>query len=91
MDGRYINKTFAKFGLAIFDKTPDLGNTALRREEISKWLKETEQDIEAFVIIDDYRYGWGDLSDHFVKTDPNFRMGIEKEHVERAIKILNKT
>jgi len=91
VDGRYINKTFAKFGLAIFDKTPYLGNTALRREEISKWLKETEQDIEAFVIIDDYRYGWGDLSDHFVKTDPNFRMGIEKEHVERAIKILNKT
>ena len=91
VDGRYINKTFAKFGLAIFDKTPDLGNTAWRREEISKWLKETEQDIEAFVIIDDYRYGWGDLPDHFVKTDPNFRMGIAKEHVERATQILNKT
>ena len=88
-DGRYINKTFAKFGLAIFDKTPDLGITALRREEISKWLEETKQDIESFVIIDDYRYGWGDLSEHFVKTDPNFRLGIEKEQVMQAIKILN--
>lgn len=90
VDGQYINKTFARFGLSIYDKTPDLGITALRREEISKWLKETEQEIDSFVIIDDYRYGWGDLSEHFVKTDPNFRLGIEKEHVEKAIDILNK-
>lgn len=89
-DGLYINKTFAKFGLAIYDKTPDLGITALRREEISKWLNETEQEIESFVIIDDYRYGWGELSKFFVKTEPNFRLGIEKEHVEQAITILNR-
>ena len=88
-DGRYINNAFAKFGLQIFDKTPDLGITASRREEISKWLKETEHAVESFVIIDDYRYGWGDLSEHFVKTDPNFRLGIEKEQAEEAIKILN--
>ena len=44
--------------------------------------------IESFVIIDDYRYGWGDLSEYFVKTDPNFRLGIEKEQVEQSIKIL---
>lgn len=90
VDGRYINKIFARFGLSIYDKTPDLGITALRREEISKWLKETEQEIDSFVIIDDYRYGWGDLSEHFVKTDPNFRLGIEKDHVEKVIDILNK-
>lgn len=56
-DGQYINKTFAKFGLSIFDKTPNLGITALRRDEISKWMKETEEVIDSFVIIDDYRYG----------------------------------
>ena len=61
---------------------------AFRREEIEKWLKETAEEIESFVIIDDYRYGWGDLSEHFVKTDPNFRLGIEKEQVAQAIKIL---
>lgn len=90
-DGLYINKTFAKFGLTVFDKTPDLGITALRRDEISKWMKATEEVIDSFVIIDDYRYGWGDLNEHFVKTEPNFRLGIEREHVEKAIEILNKT
>ncbi len=89
-DGLYINKIFAKFGLSIFDKTPDLGITVLRRDEISKWLEGADVEIESFVIIDDYRYGWGDLSEHFVKTEPNFRLGIEKEHVEKAIEILNK-
>lgn len=87
-DGRYINKTFAKFGLAIYDKTPDLGITAVRKDEVSKWLQETDEEIESFVIIDDYRYGWGDLSEHFVKTEPNFRFGIENDHVEKAINIL---
>ena len=88
-DGRYINRTFAKYGLFIFDKTPDLGDRGLRRDEIKRWLKETKEEIETFVIIDDYRYGWGDLSERFVKTDPNFRLGIEKEQVTQAIKILN--
>lgn len=55
------------------------------------WLKDNGGNIETFVIIDDYRYGWGDLSEHFIKTEPNFRLGIEKEHVEQAVKILNKT
>ena len=62
----------------------------MRKDEVLKWLKETDEEIEAFVIIDDYRYGWGELSEYFVKTEPNFRLGIEKEHVERAIEILNK-
>ena len=88
-DGLYINKTFAKFGLSIFDKIPDLGITALILDEISKWMKEIKEVIDSFVIIDDYRYGWGDLSEHFVKTEPNFRLGIEREHVERAVEILN--
>ena len=89
-DGRYINESFAKFGLRIYDKTPDLGFSAVRKDEVEKWLNETEENIEAFVIIDDYRYGWGGLNEHFVKTEPNFRLGIESEHVEKAIEILNK-
>lgn len=91
VDGRYINDTFAKFGLTIYDKTPDLGILALRKDEINAWLKDNGGNIETFVIIDDYHYGWGDLSEHFIKTEPNFRLGIEKEHVEQAVKILNKT
>lgn len=87
-DGLYINETFARFGLSVFDKTPDLGLTAVRKDEVSIWLKETDEDIEAFVIIDDYRYGWGELSENFVKTEPNFRLGLEEEHVQKAIEIL---
>lgn len=41
------------------------------------------------IIIDDYRYGWGKFSDNFVKTNPNFGLGLEEEHVQKAIEILN--
>ncbi len=44
---------------------------------------------ECFVIIDDYRYAWGKFSNMVVKTNPHFGLGLEKEHVQKAIKILN--
>lgn len=87
-DGVYINETFAKFGLEIYDKTPDLGLRANRPDEIKAWLNSTQETIESFVIIDDYRYGWGSLSDNFVKTNPYFGLGLEEEHVQKAIEIL---
>lgn len=90
-DGVYINQMFSKFGLEIFDKTPFLGICADRSEEIKTWLEETPHKIESFVIIDDYRFGWGSLSDNFVKTNPNFGLGLEEVHVLKAIKILNYT
>lgn len=90
VDGVYINKTFAKYGLEIYDKTPDLGIRAERRDEIAEWLGRSRQKIDSFVIIDDYRYGWADLSDNFVKTNPNFGLGLEREHAEKAVEILNK-
>ena len=87
-DGIYMNNTFQKFGLEIYDKTPYLGLSADRPEEIKAWLECAEEPIESFVIIDDYRYGWGSLADNFVKTNPNFGLGLEEEHVQRAIEIL---
>lgn len=87
-DGIYINRTFAKFGLEIYDKTPDLGIDFDRPDEIRAWLNSAQETIESFVIIDDYRYGWGKLSDNFVKTNPNFGLGLEEEHVQKAIEIL---
>lgn len=89
-DGVYINETFAKYGLEIYDKTPDLGINFDRPDEIEAWLNSVQEHIESFVIIDDYRYTWGKLSNNFVKTNPNFGLGLEEEHVKKAIEILNK-
>ena len=85
-----INNIFEKFGLKIFDKTPDLGMDFDRPDEVNAWLKATAEVIESFVIIDDYRYGWGKLFENFVKTNPNFGLGLEEEHVRKAIEILEK-
>ncbi len=90
-DGIYINETFSKFGLEIYDKTPDLGIDFDRPDEIKAWLDCARETIESFVIIDDYRYAWGKLADRFVKTNPHFGLGLEDEHVQKAVEILNKT
>lgn len=88
-DGVYINEIFAKYGLVIYDKTPDPGRDSDRPDEINLWLETTRETIESFVIIDDYRYDWGKLSERFVKTNPNFGLGLEEEHAETAIELLN--
>ena len=87
-DGIYINEIFAKFGLEVFDKTPDLGIDFDRPDEINLWLETTQERIEGFVIIDDYRYAWEKLSDRFVKTNPHLGLSLEEEHVQKAIEIL---
>lgn len=86
-DGRYINRIFAQYGLTVYDKTPDLGRGAARREEIGAWLSSAAE-VERFVVLDDYRYDWGDLSERVVITDPNRQHGLEREHVEKAIALL---
>lgn len=87
-DGKYIAELFAKHGLEVYDKTPDHGFSGDRREEIVEWLS-YEEETERFVIIDDSPFGWNELSAHFVKTDPIRGMGLEDEHVAKAIEILN--
>lgn len=89
--GRYINSTFDSCGLQIYDKTPDLGVGAERKDEIAEWLGLHTETTEAFVIIDDNPFGWGELGDNLVKTDPNFHCGLEPEDVSKAIEILNDT
>ena len=89
-DGAYINHIFAKYCLQVYDKTPNLGFSLDRPDEIKAWLNCANEAIESFVIIDDYRYAWEELSDNFVKTNPNFGLGLEEEHVRQAIAILNK-
>jgi hypothetical protein len=87
--GIYITNTFAKFGLKIYDKIPDLGYNK-RREEVKAWLARTTEPIESYVILDDNAFFWEELYEHLVKTNPRFGSGLEKEHCEKAIEILNK-
>lgn len=83
--GVYINKLFEKYGLAIFDKTPELRD---RDIEISEWLKLHKGRIENYVIIDDFDFEWSDENKkHLVKT--NDKTGLDEETVTRAMGVLN--
>lgn len=87
--GRYINRTFAKYGLSVYGKTPDFGIGAKRKDEIAAWLSAHKGEVESFAILDDYRFGWEEFSEYFICTNPNFGRGLEDEHVIEAIKLLN--
>lgn len=85
--GRWINETFDKFGMSIFDKTP-LISASDRALEVRTWLGEHGDNVSSFVILDDIALGWGELADNLVKTDYRMGRGLEEGHVTRAIEIL---
>ena len=86
-DGRYIDETFAKYGMRVFDKTPVLGRDAGRKDEINAYLASAEG-VEKFAVLDDYRFGWGELADFVVLTNPHRGSGLEREHVQKTIALL---
>ena len=86
--GEYIDNLFKKHGLTIYDKTPLIGIGSDRAEEVKSYLEYPEEEVESFVIIDDYMFSWGDLQDKFVKTNA-YKDGLDEENVKEAIKILN--
>ncbi len=86
--GRELNQLFARFGLAIYDKTPTV--SALDRDvEVRAWLDAHNGEVEAFVILDDILTGWGDLTERLVRTSPMIGYGLEDTHVKEAISKLN--
>jgi len=87
--GLWINQLFSKYELKIYDKTPYLHFGVGRKNEILDWLKYSIEPIESYVILDDYAFGWEELSNKLVKTSPNVGRGLELEHVEKCIAILN--
>lgn len=87
--GRYMNDLFAEYGLFIFDKTPDLGRGAGRKDEVAAWLSAHAGEVENFAILDDCAFGWEELSDSYIHTNPHFGMGLEEEHVVETVKLLN--
>jgi len=86
LEGRELIETFGKAGLEIYDKTPYVSYLE-RGDEIRNWLLENE-DVESFVIFDDYAFGWKELSDNLVQTNYRIERGIEQEHIQKALEIL---
>lgn len=84
--GKVINSEFAGFGLEVYDKTPVL-ESGQREEEILQWIVDNPG-IENFVVIDDGFLSAKFLVGHFVRTSD--KEGLEEEHIEKAIEILNK-
>ena len=85
--GKEIIALFAKYQLQIYDKTPRLPDGD-RSAEIDLWLAQ-HGDVNAYVILDDISFGWGDLASHLVKTNYRIGRGLEVKHVQKAINILN--
>lgn len=90
----YLVNTLKQFGLSIKDHTPYIQDN--RTQEIKEWLEGYAGHREyTFVILDDdfskkeyEKYGIGD---RLIKTDfYGMNGGLQREHVNRAIKILNK-
>lgn len=86
--GRELDTLFARYGLTILDKTPQMPRS--RAEQIQAWQEQCPQTVEAFVILDDAFGGWGDLAERLVKTNSRIGRGLESAHVEAAIRLLGR-
>jgi hypothetical protein len=85
--GKELEDTFGRFGICLYDKTPELEND--RSKEINEWLA-MNRDVNAFVVIVDIKFGWYKLAPFVVNTDYCIGRGLEERHIEKAIKILLK-
>ena len=86
-EGKVINRALAKEGLVLLDKT---GHAASRPVEISGWISQQAEKVEAFVILDDGDFHWKKygLAPFWVQT--NFEDGGLKEgHYRKAMEILD--
>ena len=87
-----------EYNLTLHDLT---GRGSKRQDEIKEWL-EAHENIESFVIIDDETYDMMDYYNQGVVVKTSFipagvmiremkdTSGLQEEHVQQAIKILNK-
>ena len=89
-DGNYIDRKMKRQGLKIINKTDDKGDD--RGAGIRKFL-ENFTSLESWIVLDDEvfdDYESLGIMPHLVQTDfYKDNGGIQDEHVEKAIKILN--
>jgi hypothetical protein len=72
--------------IKIIGVTPDYNLDRPRGEEIQEWMDNTNKNIEAFVILDDSS-DMAHLMNYLVRT--NLTVGLTKQDVEKALKILD--
>jgi hypothetical protein len=84
----YLCDEFHKQGLEFLDHTP-LHKDRHRGREIQEWLDNCNEEIEAYVVIDDDMWDIRELhKHHMVKT--SYGYGLLPVGAEMAIQILNK-
>lgn len=93
LDESDLKTSLEEFGLSISDQTPYIQQN--RPQEIKAWLENNtnEQDVRYVSLDDDYSYDaykeYG-IEECLVKTSfYESNGGLIKEHVKKAIKILN--
>ena len=95
-DGQYLEKRLFEHGVLIYDKTTDL-SWSQRAEGILDFIKNCEQEVESFIILDDeytLNYAQCGLDKYHIKTfyskqNSNTLLGLQDYHVEKAVYILN--
>ena len=76
-------------GIHWIDKTP-ASFSGMRGREVSEWLNKHGSEVESYVILDDNDDFFDSQKPFFVKTEfIGKNSGLQDEHVEKAIKILN--
>jgi hypothetical protein len=84
----YLRNEFYKQGLEFLDHTP-LHKDRHRGREIQEWLDNCNEEVEAYVVVDDNMWDIRELhKHHMVKT--SYGYGLLPTGVEMAIQILNK-
>ena len=80
-------------GIRIHDVTLDFGDSGMHRgEEIREWIQKHKEELEEYVILDDYTFkDFGEeLKAHQVKSNMWTTRGLEQIYAEQAITLLGK-
>lgn len=81
-----LEEKMREFGISLFSKTPTC-DSGYRGDEIKLWLQNWNEEVTDFFILDDM----DDVKpfvNKLVRTS-FLKGGLQREHVEKAVKILN--
>jgi len=88
-DNRLTDRFMNCSGLKFVGVAPDLDEQH-REIEIQQWLQTTPNTVDAFVILDDQKYGFSKAFPHnFVQTSGVLKRGLTLRQARKAIEILN--